>query len=183
MIRLAAAFGKTLLHLCEISDLCILNGCAPGQTNGRMTCNTAQGLSVVDYFLTSARTVYARTVYAIAVLDKCAESHHCPLTLELMLQASAPRGLQIDGYSDAPSTVSIDKIKYDESKRDAYRENLLTLLDSLFIDPDPQCCLASALQSCIAQAALTSFGRPCKHSMQKVNQNWYDAECKSARAA
>ncbi len=72
--------------------------------------------------------------------------------------------------------MTIDKIKYDESKRDAYRENLLTLLDSLFIDVDPQCCLASALQSCIAQAALASFGRPRKHSMQKVNQKWYDAE-------
>ncbi len=36
------AFGKTLLDLCEMSDLCILNGCAPGETNGRMTCNTAQ---------------------------------------------------------------------------------------------------------------------------------------------
>ncbi len=48
------AFGKTLLDLCEMSELCILNGCAPGETNGRMTCNTAQGSSVVDYFLTSA---------------------------------------------------------------------------------------------------------------------------------
>ena len=109
--------------------------------------------------------------------------NHCPLTLELMLQASATRASKIDGCSEAPSTVTIDKIKYDESKRDAYRENLLTLLDSVYIDPDPECCLASALQSCIAQAALTSFGRPRKHPMQKVNQKWYDAECKRARAA
>ncbi len=67
----------------------------------------------------------------MAVLDKCAQSDHCPLTLELMLQASAPRASQIDGCSEAPSTVTIDKIKYDKSKRDAYRENLLTLRDSL----------------------------------------------------
>ncbi len=100
-----------------------------------------------------------------------------------MLQASASKSSQIHGYSEAPFTVTIDKIKYDESKRDAYRENLLTLLDSLFIDPDPQCCLASALQSCIAQAALTSFGRLRKHAVQKVNRKWYDAECKSAQAA
>ncbi len=57
------------------------------------------------------------------------------------------------------------------------------MLDSLYIDPDLECCLASALQSCIAQAAIASFGRPRKHSMQKVNQKCYDAECKSARAA
>ncbi len=122
----------------------------------------------------------------MAVLDECAESDHCPLTLELMLQASAPTASQIDGYPQAPSTVTIDKIIYDKSRKDVYRDNLLTLLDSLFIDPDPQCCLASALQFCIAQAALklTSFGRPRKHFMQKVKQNWwYDAECKSAQTS
>ncbi len=48
------AFGRSLLDLCETSDLCILNGCAPGDANGGMTCRTAQGSSVVDYFLTSA---------------------------------------------------------------------------------------------------------------------------------
>ncbi len=154
------AFGKTLLDVCELSDLCILKGCAPGETNGRMTCNTAQGSSGVEYFLTSAPL--ARTVHAMAVLDKCAESDHCSLTLELMLQVSAPRASQIDGYSKAPSTVTIDKIKYDKSKRDAYRKNLLTLLDPLFIDPDLRCCFASALQFCSAQAALTSFRRPRK---------------------
>ncbi len=58
--------------------------------------------------------------------------------------------------------------------------NLLTLLDSLFIDPDSRCCLASALQSCSAQAALKSFGRPFKHSMHKLNQKWHDAGCSSA---
>ncbi len=115
------AFEKTLLDVCEMSDLCILNGCAPGETHGRMTCNTAQGSSGVDCFLTSAPL--ARTAHAMAVLDKCAESDHCPLTLKLMLQASAPRASQIDGYSEAPSTVTIDKIKYEESKRDAYRES------------------------------------------------------------
>ncbi len=78
-------------------DLSILNGCVPGETIGRMTCETAQGSSVMDCFLTSAPL--ARTVHAKAVLGKSAESDHCPLTLELMLQASAPRASQIDGYS------------------------------------------------------------------------------------
>ena len=46
-----------------------------------------------------------------------------------------------------------------------------------------QCCLASALQSCIAQAALSSFGRPRNKPFHTVNQEWYDVECKTARAA
>ena len=99
----------------------------------------------------------------------------------MILQAAAPRASQIDDHYAAPSAVTIDKIRYD--KRDVYRGNLLTLLDSVFIAADLQSCLASALQSCSPQAARTSFGQPLKHFMQKVNQKWYDAECKSARAA
>ena len=38
-------------------------------------------------------------------------------------------------------------------------------------------------QSCIAQAALSSFGRPRRKPLHKVNQEWDDAECKTARAA
>ena len=84
---------------------------------------------------------------------------------------------------NVPPSVTIDKIKYDSSKSDIYRENLLTLLHPVFNVPAHQCCLASALQNCIAQAAFKSFVRPCKKSVQKVNQKWYDAECKSARSA
>ncbi len=62
------AFGKTLLDLRVISDLCVLNGCAPGERSGRMTGNSAQGSSVMDYHLESAPL--ARTVHAMAVLDE-----------------------------------------------------------------------------------------------------------------
>ncbi len=41
-----------------------------------------------------------------------------------MRQAAASRASKVGGYPKAPSIVTIDKVKYDESKRDAYRENL-----------------------------------------------------------
>ena len=177
----ACAFGKTLLELCETCDLSILNGCAPGDTNGRMTCNTAQGSSVVDYFLTSGSLT--KTVLSMAVGDKCAESDHCPLTLELMLQDSEPEDLTADNVDKACPSVKIEKIRYDASKRDIYREKLLNLLAPVFTLRNRHCCLALALQSCIAEAALECFGRPSKRPLQKANQKWYDAECKHARAA
>ncbi len=75
----------------KISGLFLTPGCAPGEPNGRTTRKTAQGSNIVDYFLTSLSAPEARTVHAMAVHDKCAESDHCPLTLDMMLQAAAPK--------------------------------------------------------------------------------------------
>ncbi len=85
--------------------------------------------------------------------------------------------------STTKSTVTIEKIRFDASKLQLYRSTLQHLLHPVFSAPPSQCCLASALQSCIAQAALLSFGRPRGKTLHKSNQKWYDEECKSARAA
>ena len=67
------------------------------------------------------------------------------------------------------------------NKVDKYREALRNLIDPVFGAAAPPDCLATTLQSCISQAALAAFGRPSKHKCQKVEQKWYDAECKAAR--
>ena len=175
------AFGKCLLELSEALDLYILNGRTAGDADGHLTCYTAQGSSV-DYFLTSSPLLTSTT--SMTVGDKCVESDHCPLTLKMMLQATScaelPSTTQPSTMSDA---VNIEKIRYDASKIDLYRGTLQHLLYPVFDAPSSQCCLASALQSCIAQAALSSFGRPRKKPLHTVNQEWYDVECKTARAA
>ncbi len=121
----AYAVGKTLLDFWEMSDLCILHGCAPsapGETNGRMTRSTGQTSSVVAYFLTGA--VLASTVHVMimAVLDNCTTANHCPLTLEVMLRATTRGVSQIDDHFRSPSSVTMYKIKYDESRRGSHRE-------------------------------------------------------------
>ena len=60
---------------------------------------------------------------------------------------------------------------------------LQSLLFPVYIAPQSQCCLASALQCRIAQAALLSFGRSRGRSLHKTIKKWYDEECKIARAA
>ena len=176
------AFGKCLLELSEASDLYILNGRTAGDADGHFTCYTAQGSSVVDYFLTSSSLLTSTA--SMTVGDKCVESDHCPLTLKMMLQATScaefPSTTQPSTISDS---VNIEKIRYDASKIDLYRSTLQRLLNPVFDAPSSQCCLASALQSCIAQAALSSFGRPRNKPLHTVNQEWYDVECKTARAA
>ena len=102
------------------------------------------------------------------------------MTLQAISCAKSPSTTQ---PSIMPDSVNIEKIRYDASKINLYRTTLPHLLNPVFDVPSPQCCLASALQSCIAQAALPSFGRPCRKPLHKVNQEWYDEECKTARAA
>ena len=176
------AYGKTLLQLSEAADLHILNGRTADHADGQFTCRTAQGSSVVDYFLAS--TVLLNPMPAMVVGDKCAESDHCPLTLQMSLQAAPCNEAENRPQpSTTENTITIEKIRFDASKLQLYRSTLQHLLHPVFNASPSQCCLASALQSCIAQAALSSFGRPRGKFLHKSNQKWYDEECKSARAA
>ena len=100
-----------------------------------------------------------------------------------MLQVLKAEDLQADHVDNACPSVNIEKIRYDASKRDIDREELLNLLAPVFASPDPQWCLALALQPYIAQAAMKCFGRPSNRPVLKVIQKWYDAECRHARAA
>ncbi len=78
----------------------------------------------------------------------------------------------------------MQKIKFRADRVDAYREKLSDLLGPIFSTPNAPCtCYATSLQDCIAQAALASFGQLSKNPSRKVDQSWYDLECKHARAA
>ncbi len=162
-----------MLQLSEAAALHILNGRTADDADGWFTCRTAQGSSVVDYLLTSAARL--SPMPAMVVGDKCAESDHCPLTLQMSLQAAPCNETEIRPLmSTTESTVTIEKIRFDASKHQLYKYTLQHSLHPVFNASLSQCCLASALQSCIAQAALLSFGRPCGKSLQKSNQKRYD---------
>ena len=172
------AFGRCLLELSEASDLHILNGRTTGDADGHFTCYTAQGSSVVDYFLTSSQLL--TSTVSMTVGEKCVESDHCPLTLKMTLQAaSCTESPSTTQPSIMPDSVNIEKIRYDASKINLYRSTLQHLLHPVFDASSSQCCpcISSAIV-CIAQAALSSFGRPRRKPLHKVNQEWYDAECK-----
>ena len=119
---------------------------------------------------------------SMTVGNKLAESDHCRLTLQLMLQAvskDSPRSTSIP----APPSVTVEQLRYSASKIEQYRDPLQPLLASMSSPFQSYVCLATALQSCIVHAALATFGRPSRQPLKKVNQKWCDAECKCARAA
>ena len=88
-------FGKSLLNICQSSDMVIVNGRAKGDEMGAYTCHISKGSSVVDYFITSSSLM--ASVRSMIVQGRCLESDHCPLMLMLDLQAENLACVQVTG--------------------------------------------------------------------------------------
>ena len=174
-------YGKVLLSICQGSDIAIMDGRTPRNSSGCFTCHTSKGKSVVDYFLASTQLMHAATALSVEQLPP--ESNHCPLTLSLDLQAQNPADSEHtpQGQS-ADSDVNLRQIRYKADKVDTYREALCNLIRPVFGTAAPPDCLPTALQSCISEAALATFGRPSKCNRPKADQKWYNADCRAARA-
>ena len=100
------------------------------------------------------------------------------------LQAQNPHDSEhTPQVQSAGSDADLLQIKYNIDKVENFREALCNILEPVFGDADPSCCLATALQACISQAALATFGWPSRHKCQKAKQKQYDAECRAACAA
>ena len=64
------------------------------------------------------------------------------------------------GFQSAGSDVNLRQIRYKADKVDTNREALCNLIHPVFGTAAPPGCLATALQPCILEAALATFGRP-----------------------
>ena len=123
-------------------------------------------------------------VSSLTVVDHRLESDHCSLKLMLHLQSKQSQSAgKVPEVAKSDHQVNEQKIRYRADKVQLYREALRQLLEPVFTVPNPASCLATALQECIAQAAIAVFGRPSRHACPKVQQKWYDEECKMASAS
>ena len=71
-------FGRKLISLCKEHDMVIMNG---RLEQGRFTCFTQSGASVVDYFI--AQTKNVQQVYDMYVSDLTEFSDHCFLAISI----------------------------------------------------------------------------------------------------
>ncbi len=74
-------FGRTLLNICNIFNLCIVNGRVRGDTHGEFTFIGNQGSSVNDYFICS--TDFLSYISSLYVGDRT-DSDHFPLDLSFV---------------------------------------------------------------------------------------------------
>lgn len=77
------SYGRDLLHMLTACSMVVLNGRAPGDTGGKLTCASTQGAahggSVVDLACVSVES-YQR-VQSFAVLPDVPEAQHRPISL------------------------------------------------------------------------------------------------------
>ena len=90
-------FGKSLLNICQSSDMIIVNGRAKGDGMSAYTCHISKGSSVVDYITSSPLMASVRSMI---VQERCLESDHCRLMLMLDLQAEHLACVQATGAQD-----------------------------------------------------------------------------------
>ncbi len=129
---------------------------------------------MVDYFL-AASSLMASGL-SLIINEEPGLSDHCSLRHGLTLQAqnceSTARPLRLEKQA---AEVKEQKIKFRADRVDVYREKFFDCRGPIFSAPiAPPSCFATASQDCVAQAALASFGQPCKYPSCKKAQTWYD---------
>ena len=80
--------GRNLLDLCISNRLRILNGRHNGDRQGKYTCYTSRGYSVVDYVIVSADMQCRMTNFCVATLKTY--SDHCPLEFAFTVTFANP---------------------------------------------------------------------------------------------
>ena len=72
-------YGRILLEMSSIADLCILNGRTEGDLDGKYSFHGHQGNSAIDYFLTD-KELFGK-VLSFKVWDQPWYTDHCPISM------------------------------------------------------------------------------------------------------
>ena len=138
---------------------------------GAYSCHISKGSRVLDHFTTSSPLL--ASARSITSQERCLEPALCSLTPMLYVQAETLVCARAPCVHDELAEVKAHKMGYRAEKVIPYREALKLLLHPASpILPQDDCWYATALQSCIAQAAFAVFGRPSNDACPKVRQSW-----------
>jgi hypothetical protein len=111
-------FGVSLLQLCQMLNVHILNGRSTGDLKGDFTCITPRGCSVVDYVLLSSELFEIVNNFEV-VHDQFSESVHLPIAFSCCLTT--------DTQGEVLPQVKVkDRVRFqwDSSKKQNFREAL-----------------------------------------------------------
>ena len=174
-------YGKLLLNMCTVLDLCILNGVCEGDLQGRYTYISETGCSVNDYFVLS--TDLFALVYTSCELfvTERIESDHMPLEFQVTFpQEYLPHTKVSD------EDVFLEKFVWNPANAHLFIDSMCTnetfaMLDHAvsLIDQDINEALY-VFDECIRQKADCMKKRiPVYKS--KNSEDWFDKECHDSR--
>ncbi|XP_022809214.1 uncharacterized protein LOC111346174 [Stylophora pistillata] len=179
--------GPSLLDLCKSCDLRLLNGRTFGDSLGKITCHSAKGVSIVDYFIVSHELL--NTFTSFIVKEPTVFSDHSQLIGWLKI------GHQTCPHFDSPpKTQTFDlprQFIWDENSQDKFlialkHTDIFTLLASFeastFVYNSDDVDLATEqLIIIIIDVCSRSLQIAQRRKKKKKSKLWFDKECNSAR--
>ena len=170
-------YGKMLINLCTVFNLCILNGVCLGDLQGCCTYISDTGSSVNDYFILSAElfSLFYDSCQ-LSVLERI-ESDHLPLSL--VLNCSRNKSMIAQSKRD---NSYIEKFVWNAEKKNEFINDMNSdtvqrklQAATVMIDVDVNASL-DMFNDCIKQVAGSMKKKVFVNSVNK-KKDWYDAEC------
>ena len=173
------SYGNQLIEMCMSANIKIVNGRVVGDRDGKYTCHTYNGSSVIDYIMVSKEVLrkvrYLKVNDLIGNLtDHCLVSAGISIPIKLHINTPAPvdckpipRGFkwheQATEYLQA--TLRIDKrLERLTSEKNDNVENRLTALTNIIWEAASKCLVKK------------------KFRMRKnINKKWFNSKCKSLK--
>ena len=178
--------GGKLLDMCLSTDLRIVNGrLGDDAGTGSYTFMSSKGNSVIDYAIVSYQLFSYIKDFIVHDMLTC--STHCPIEIDLFKKCQTT--------ADKVKFKTIDKIVWDDSKVNSYKESIVQELPNLQqnINDIVNCQEkisdgVNKFASTLYNAAFSTFGqhqRVCvnkeKTKYKCKSQTWYTNECKLAK--
>ena len=165
-------FGETLLSVCMGHDLCVGNGCIPGETGGNFTNISPMGNSVVDYFLVTRELLPLCS--KLEVKENVLTSHLC---LELTMTCNVEMYLNSEAEE-----IDCYKLIWDPNLGELFQNELVKNFEDMtltMVDYDVDE-VTEKLIDCYVKAA-EGFRKKILPCRRRRTNPWFDKECRLSK--
>ena len=176
-------YGKTLLELCKVSGLRIVNGRKIGDSNGKKTCHQWNGSSTVDYML--ADTEIFPYIQSFQVQNLIYHlSDHCPIATIINMNVnsknitrtnrciSSPKNIKWNGLTEKIFTSKLTDIKV-KSELENLSKIKIDSVDTIEMSVKE---LSKILKESANIRSLKSIVKIKSKSKKRKNQPWFTDE-------
>ena len=170
-------YGKSLLNMCTILGLSILNGQCKGDLEGRYTFMSNAGCSVDDYFIFSNDLLSLVFESCELKVEEKIDSDHLPVTAEVVFPRENIFLVNVDRTEEV-----LQKFFWNEENANMFRDALLSeeaqaKLDTAMniVDNDVNAAL-DIFNDCIKDCA-ECMTKEVHIDRKRKSEDWFDREC------
>ena len=183
MDRTIDSYGRKLLDLCCNTGLLIVNGRLYNDRTGEFTCCSNNGLSTVDYLLTSYECFSLLSNFTVLHFNEF--SDHAPLHFSFHKYVHEPE-VRTNEYVNPP------RIKWDSSKFPQFNnllsDKILRIRETMTSSDYSIDHVVTQLTDVLNETAFSVFdsktqgqGHPRARGLTTPKKKWFNSECATAR--